>query len=90
MYSPFVPVFTSSILVVYPSKPNPNAIIGLCKILKVKSSQCAIISDSDTDLLMAKKSNVKILLGYTGGWSVAPKLYEHDHLIHDWDEISYQ
>ncbi len=74
----------------FPSKPNSNAIRKICEMLKVKSSDCAIISDSDSDLLMAKKINVKILLGFSGGWSIAPKIYEYDHLIHNWDEINYQ
>ena len=73
-----------------PPKPNPKAIENLCKVLNVKSSQCALISDSDLDLLMAKESKIKIILGYTGGWSIPPKLYEHDHLIHRWNEITYQ
>ena len=72
----------------FPSKPNPNSVKKLCKKLKVKCSECAIISDSDTDLLMGKKSNLKLLLGYTAGWSTIPTLYEYDHLIHNWDEVN--
>ncbi len=74
----------------HPTKPNPKAIEKLCKHLNVQSSQCALISDSDNDLLMAKQSKIKIVLGYTGGWTIRPSLYEHDHLIHHWDEITYQ
>ncbi len=74
----------------YPPKPSPDAAIGLCKTLGAKSSECALIGDADSDLLMARKSNIKIVLGYTAGWTSQPLLYEHDHLIHHWDELIIQ
>ncbi len=71
----------------YPPKPNPNAILKFCECLKMKPSECALIGDSDTDLLMAQRSKMKIVLGYTGGWTDPPVLYEYDHLIEHWDEL---
>ena len=74
----------------YPTKSNPKSIEKLCKILRVRTSQCALISDSDTDLLIAKKNGIQIRLGYIAGWSTKPQIYEHDHLINHWDELNIQ
>ena len=53
-------------------------------------SECALIGDSNTDMQMARNSGVKIALGYTGGWNQLPSLYEHHHLIHDWEDLNFQ
>ncbi len=74
----------------FPAKPDPNAVRKLCAQMKVKTSACAFIGDSETDLLMARKSNIKIVCGYLSGWSIKPSLYEYDHLIQDWNELSIQ
>ncbi len=74
----------------FPSKPDPNAVRELCNQMKVKTSECALVGDAETDLLMARESNIKIVFGYTSGWSIKPALYEYDHLIHDWDDLSIQ
>ena len=74
----------------YPSKPDPNSIKSLCQKLKVSSSKCAMISDSDSDLLIAKRNSIPILLGYLGAWSIQPEIYEHDHLINHWNELNIQ
>ncbi|KGG13044.1 MULTISPECIES: HAD family hydrolase [Prochlorococcus] len=73
-----------------PKKPNPLAVSNLCKTLKLEAQECALVGDADTDLFMAKQSKVKIVLGYTAGWSQKPLLYEYDHLIHHWDELNIQ
>jgi len=57
-----------------PSKPNPKAVIELCKGMKINPSECALISDADTDLKMAKKADVPIIVGFTGGWKNPPNL----------------
>ena len=74
----------------YPKKPNPEALIAYCKLLKIDPSECALASDSDTDLRMGKKSNVRTCLGYSAGWSSPPLLYEHHHLIKHWNELDIQ
>ncbi len=74
----------------FPPKPDPNAVIKLCDQMKTQPSSCALVGDSETDLLMARKSNIKVVCGYVSGWSIKPSLYEYDHLIQDWDELSIQ
>tara|TARA_B100000700_G_C15024571_1_gene847483 strand:+ start:540 stop:1316 length:777 start_codon:yes stop_codon:yes gene_type:complete len=69
-------------------KPDPNAVKELCKILRVNPHDCALIGDSDSDLLMAREAGMKLALGFTGGWTEKPKLSYQHHLIHHWDEIS--
>ncbi len=74
----------------HPAKPDPNAIQSLCKILKLSPSECALIGDADSDLVMAQKAGVGIILGYTAGWTHSPYLTKHHELIHHWDELSIQ
>ena len=59
-----------------PSKPNPMAVIELCKKMKLKPSECALVSDADTDLKMAKEADIPIIIGFTGGWKNPPILNE--------------
>ncbi len=73
-----------------PPKPDPNAINGLCDSLGLTPSQCAMIGDSDSDLLMAKKANVAISIGYISGWRMPPSLKETNHLINHWNELRAQ
>ncbi len=73
-----------------PSKPNPDAIKGLCKSLALDPSECVMIGDSDSDLGMAKKANIGITIGYLSGWQLTPTLKENKHVIHHWDELTVQ
>ena len=73
-----------------PSKPNPKAVIELCKRMKINPSECALISDADTDLKMAKEADVPIIIGFTGGWKIPPKLTEKHFIIKKLNELSIQ
>ena len=64
-----------------PSKPNPEAVIELCKKMNLNRSECALISDADTDLRMAKQADIPIVVGFTGGWKNPPTLREKKFLI---------
>ena len=70
-----------------PSKPNPEAVIELCKKMNFKPSECALISDADTDLRMAKKANINAVIGFTGGWTNPPYLTEQRFLIEKLNEL---
>ncbi len=72
----------------YPCKPDPAAVSELCKNLGLEPAECALIGDADSDLSMARESGIGITLGYTGGWSQKPDLTEHQHLIHNWNELT--
>ncbi len=71
-----------------PPKPNPKAVKELCKKIKLNPSECALIGDADSDLLMARQAGVGLVIGYTAGWATPPLLNEHQHLIHHWNELS--
>ena len=71
-----------------PPKPDPYAVEGLCKQIKLAPSECALIGDADSDLLMARQSGIGLSLGYTGGWSQIPHLTQHHYLIKSWDELT--
>ena len=71
-----------------PSKPNPEAVIELCKKMNLQPSDCALISDADTDLRMAKKANLPISIGFTGGWRNPPYLTEKQFLVENLNELS--
>ena len=73
-----------------PSKPNPKAVIELCKRMKINPSECALISDADTDLKMAQKADVPIIIGFTGGWKNPPTLTEKQFIIEKLNELSIQ
>ena len=73
-----------------PSKPNPRAVIELCKRINLKPAECALISDADTDLQMAKKAQIPLAIGYVGGWINPPILEEHQFILENWDELKVQ
>ena len=70
-----------------PSKPNPEAVIELCKKMNFKPSDCALISDADTDLRMAKEAGITIVVGFNGGWQTPPVLTEKKFLIEKLNEL---
>ena len=71
-----------------PAKPNPKAVNELCKTLNLDPTECALIGDADSDLSMARKAGIGIILGYTAGWSTPPHLTQHQHLINHWNELN--
>ena len=73
-----------------PSKPNPKAVIELCKRMKINPSECALISDADTDLKMAKEADIPIIIGFTGGWKNPPTLTEKQFIIEKLNELNIQ
>ena len=73
-----------------PSKPNPDAVIELCKKMNLNPSECALISDADTDLKMAKEANIKLVIGFTGGWGNPPTLTEQKFLIKKLNELKVE
>ena len=70
-----------------PSKPNPEAVIELCKKMNFHPSDCALISDADTDLRMAKEAGIAIVVGFNGGWRKPPALTEKRFLIEKLNEL---
>ena len=70
-----------------PSKPDPAAVHALCENLGLEPSQCALIGDADSDLLMAREAGIGHGLGYVAGWTQSPDLSAHDHLIQHWNEL---
>ena len=73
-----------------PSKPNPKAVIELCKRMKINPLRCALISDADTDLKMAKEADIPIIIGFTGGWKNPPILTETQFIIENLNELNIQ
>ena len=73
-----------------PSKPNPEAVIELCKKMNLNPSECALISDADTDLKMAKEADIALVIGFTGGWRNPPNLTEKQILIQRLNELKIQ
>jgi len=73
-----------------PSKPSPKAVIELCKRMKIPPSECALISDADTDLRMAKEADIPIIIGFTGGWKNPPTLTEKQFIIEKLNELNIQ
>lgn len=70
-----------------PSKPNPDAVHGLCHELSVAPSRCALIGDADSDLRMGRSAGVPVVLGYIGGWSLPVELDPSFHQFRHWQEV---
>lgn len=70
-----------------PSKPNPEAVLGLCRELRVSPLHCALIGDADSDLRMARSAGVPVVLGYLGGWSLPVTLDPSFRHLQHWQEI---
>ena len=70
-----------------PSKPNPEAVIELCKKMNFNPAECALISDADTDLKMGKEADIQIVIGFTGGWKNPPTLTQKRFLIEKLNEL---
>ncbi len=70
-----------------PSKPNPEAVVELCRKMNLNPSECALVSDADTDLKMAKESDIPIVIGFTGGWKNPPTLTETQFLVEKLNEF---
>ncbi len=73
-----------------PSKPDPQAVHGLCEALNLDPKECALIGDADSDLLMARRAGIACALGYVSGWLQTPELTAHHHLIHHWQELNIE
>ncbi len=71
-----------------PPKPHPEAVLGLCNILKLHPEECAVVGDAESDLQMANRAGVDLTLGYVAGWTMPPQLTAHKHIIKHWDELS--
>ena len=72
----------------HPSKPNPDAIKNLCKIIQLKPSECLLIGDSDSDMQMAQKAGIGLAMGYVSGWDIKPQLSYQNKLLFNWQELS--
>ena len=70
-----------------PFKPSPKAVVELCKKMNLNPSECALISDADTDLRMAKEAAIPIIIGFTGGWENPPTLNEKQFLVNKLNEL---
>jgi phosphoglycolate phosphatase len=58
--------------------------------MKINPSECALISDADTDLKMAKEADVPIIIGFNGGWKNPPTLTEEQFIIEKLNELNIQ
>ena len=71
-----------------PAKPHPGAVHGLCGLLGVNASRCALIGDANSDLRMARAAGVPVVLGYRAGWSQPPPLDGAVPQLHHWDDLT--
>ena len=70
-----------------PQKPDPNAVLKLCKMINLKPSECILIGDSNFDLKMASDAKIGFSIGFLSGWSVKPELTYQNDLLVNWDDI---
>jgi len=72
-----------------PRKPDPAAVHGLCGLLGVEVTLCALIGDANSDLRMAVAAGIpeRLALGYVAGWSTVPPLAPSHLQIRHWNEL---
>lgn len=70
-----------------PHKPDPAAVSALCSELGVDPLGCALIGDANSDLVMAERAGVGIVLGYTAGWQQRPPLQSRFPQLAHWREL---
>ena len=57
--------------------------------MNINPSDCALISDADTDLKMAKEADIPIVIGFTGGWENPPTLTEEKFVVKKLIHLKY-
>jgi phosphoglycolate phosphatase len=70
-----------------PRKPDPAAVVELCLHLGVEPGRCALIGDANSDLLMAERAGVGVVLGYSAGWQQPPPLDARFRQLAHWQEL---
>lgn len=70
-----------------PRKPDPGAVIALCRELGVEPGRCALIGDANSDLVMAERAGVAVVLGYSAGWLRRPPLASRFQQLSHWQEL---
>ncbi len=73
-----------------PRKPDPAAVGALCRELGVEPSRCALIGDANSDLRMAERAGVAVVLGYSAGWRQPPPLDPRYTQLAHWQELRVQ
>lgn len=51
----------------YAHKPAPDAVVAACRVLGVEAERTAVVGDTSTDLVMAKRAGVGLRVGVTSG-----------------------
>ncbi|MEB3258275.1 MAG: HAD-IA family hydrolase [Cyanobacteriota bacterium] len=72
----------------HPRKPDPLAIHHLCSTLGIPPAHCALIGDANSDLGMARKAGVAVMLGYRGGWQQPVQLEAGYVLLDHWQDLA--
>jgi phosphoglycolate phosphatase len=70
-----------------PRKPDPAAVLGLCRELGVTVERCALIGDANSDLRMARAAGVPVVLGYRAGWRQPAELDPSFPQLDHWQEL---
>jgi phosphoglycolate phosphatase len=70
-----------------PRKPDPEAVIALCRELEVEPGRCALIGDANSDLVMAERAGVAVVLGYSAGWLRRPPLAPRFQQLSHWQDL---
>jgi phosphoglycolate phosphatase len=71
----------------HPRKPDPAAVAALCQELGVEPRRCALIGDANSDLMMAERAGVAVVLGYCAGWRHRPPLAPRFAQLAHWREL---
>ncbi|EDY39075.1 haloacid dehalogenase/epoxide hydrolase family [Cyanobium sp. PCC 7001] len=73
-----------------PRKPDPAAVLALCRELGVEPGRCLLIGDANSDLLMARRAGLAQALGYLAGWRSEPPLDASFPRMRHWEDLEVQ
>lgn len=73
-----------------PRKPDPEAIVHLCRRMGVVPANCVLVGDANSDLRMGHAAGVGVVLGYRGGWQRPVQLEERFLLLDHWSELTVE
>ena len=71
-----------------PRKPDPAAARALCQKLELDPARCALIGDAESDLQMGSAAGLNLVLGFNGGWRLAPELPSATHCFNRWGDLA--
>lgn len=70
-----------------PAKPDPAALLTLCRAIGVDPARVLAIGDASSDMTLARAAGVAGQIGITAGWRSAPDIQGAHGILRDWSGL---